>query len=177
MKNICDRTILTAPDGTTTIILYDDLLSFPFDDDMGNADLVIDDINGVIPIDSFAVFSGGTFKTQSGDALSDSLDDFNQLNDTFVFDLTLDDGDDTLLDFERLIDGLSFTVDGPDTGDDVAAINAEISSIVEDMGDGSTIVEFDSGTSVDFDNVAFAGQTGIEDFVDNTALQIIVDYV
>jgi len=86
--------------------------------------------------------------------------------DTFVYDLGADEGSDTITDFDHTSDVLSFSdvVDGG--GNDVADVDAMISSIANDGG-GHVQVTFNSGTVIDLTSVAFAGQTSIADLVDN----------
>ena len=91
--------------------------------------------------------------------------------DTFVFDISVDEGTDTIVDFDSAEDMLSLldVVDGG--GDDVADVNAMIDTISN--VDGHVAVNFSDGTTVEFANVAFASQTSIADLVDD-ASQIVV---
>ena len=94
--------------------------------------------------------------------------------DIFVFNLGVDDGADTITDFDGAEDALWFTdvVDG--AGDDLQDVDDMIASIV-DNGGGDVQVNFTSGGSIDFEGIAFVGQTSIADLVDS-GQQITVDH-
>jgi hypothetical protein len=94
--------------------------------------------------------------------------------DTFVFDISVDEGTNNIVDFASAEDMLSFldVVDGG--GNDVADVNAMIDTISN--VDGHVAVNFNDGTTVEFANVAFASQTSIADLVDD-ASQILVTHV
>ena len=167
---------VTTNTGTTTLDFY----------------LTITDFDGdsVTVPDLIEVTTDGTPATITGTTGSDSLAGDNTNNtlqglagddtltggagvDTFVFDLGLDEGTDTVTDLEAASDVLSFLDVFDGAGDDIADVDAMISSISN--VDGHVAVNFDSGTTVEFANVAYAGQTSIGDLVNN-ASQILVDH-
>lgn len=99
----------------------------------------------------------------------------NEGADVFVFNLSVDDGDDAITDFDGSEDRLSFVDVTDGAGDDIADLDAMIASIVNDGG-GDVQVNFTSGGSIVFENIAFASQTSIAELVDTDA-QIMVDHV
>ncbi len=95
--------------------------------------------------------------------------------DVFVFNLGVDDGDDTITDFVSSEYVLRFTdvVDGG--GSDIQDVDDMITSIVYD-GTGDVQVNFTNGGAVVFEGIAFAAQTSISDLVD-TDTQVVVDHI
>ncbi len=90
-----------------------------------------------------------------------------QGTNTFVFSLVANDGNDTIGDFIQTNDNLEFHGVA-----DLAAINGHISAFVDD-GSGHVKVNFDTGASIIFNTIAYAGQTDILDLVGGQASHII----
>jgi hypothetical protein len=95
--------------------------------------------------------------------------------DTFVFDLTTNQGNDTIIDFDRAEDSLHFTdvLDG--AGSNIQDVDGMIDSIGSDSS-GDVQVNLTNGGSIVFEGIAFAFQTSITDLVD-TNTQVVVDHM
>ena len=97
--------------------------------------------------------------------------------DIFVFSLAADDGDDTITDFIKAEDVLSFTgvTDTGAAGLDVDDVDAAISSFVNGGAGNDVTVNFDNGASITFTGVGTASLIdSIADLVDDPATQIMV---
>jgi Ca2+-binding RTX toxin-like protein len=95
--------------------------------------------------------------------------------DSFDFSLLADAGSDTIADFDRSEDILRFAdvIDG--AGDDLADIDAQIASFVNEGDGGDVVLTFDNGASITFDGLGSGDVIdSIADLVDDAATQIVV---
>ena len=93
--------------------------------------------------------------------------------DTFIFDVTQDQGTDTLFDFERSQDRLAFN-GLPDLGPPGLADDLDAITTVTDNGAGQdVIVQFDIGTTLVFEGLGTGAITSVADLVDDPDAQLI----
>jgi Ca2+-binding RTX toxin-like protein len=152
---ITDASVLTGYDGAPLDSLGDTLIGGEGDD---------------------VLFAGAGDDLVQGGAGDDWLSSGSG-SDTLAFRVGLDDGDDTVADFDGSMDILSFT-DVFDTGAaglDVDDVDTAISAITNGGAGGDVTVDFAAGGSITFVGVgSIAAITSIADLVDDPTTQIIV---
>jgi Ca2+-binding RTX toxin-like protein len=96
--------------------------------------------------------------------------------DTFQFDLASPAGNDTVSNFDRSVDVLSFNdvVDQGAPGLDLDDLTAAISGITDNGLGGNVVVGFDNGASITFAGVGTGSIASIQDLVDDPNSQIAV---
>jgi hypothetical protein len=175
----------TSGDGTTevTAVLGDDVELGFFQNDPLNGTSGDDALFGGQGADTLnggdgddQLFGGFNDDTLIGGTGDDVLQGDHGA-DTFVFKLSVDDGDDTIDDFARTEDILKFTdvVDVGAAGLTFEDVDAAVSSFDNGGAGGDLTVNFNNGASITLIGVGTAGVIdSVADLVDNAAAQIVV---